>query len=85
MNDMITPEHEGHFTLTRLKKFNLQVGIFFNCLLNLNKFIGYETRDLFAIKHQLTERPNYTEWDRFAQSEYDRLASEEENGEDSEL
>lgn len=51
----------------------------------MNKFIAYETRDLFAIKHQLTEFPSYTEWDRFAKAEYERLAMEEENGEDSEM
>lgn len=52
LNDMIKPEGvQGHFYLTRLKKFPNQVGIFFNCLVNLNKFIAYETRDLFAIKH----------------------------------
>ena len=44
----------------------------------------------------MTEFPNYTyiisilftffrEWDRFAKAEYERLAMEEENGEDSEM
>lgn len=61
------------------------MGIFFNCLVNLNKFIAYETRDLFAIKHQLTEFPDYTEWDRFAKGEYERLSMEEEGGDDSEM
>ncbi len=60
MNDMIKPAKEGHFPFQDLKKYNQQIGIFFNCLVNLNKFIAYETRDLFAIKHQLTEFPNYT-------------------------
>ena len=61
------------------------VGIFFNCLCNLNKFIGYETRDLFAIKHQNSENPDFTEWDQFAKNEYERLAMEEENPEDSDI
>jgi serine/threonine-protein phosphatase 2A regulatory subunit B'' len=51
----------------------------------LNKFIAYETRDLFSLKHQLTEFPDYSEWDRFAKTEYERLAMEEEQGEDSEV
>ena len=85
MNDMIRPSSEGHFTLHQLQKHHSQVGIFFNCLVNLNKFIAYETRDLFAIKHSLTEFPAYSEWDRFAKAEYERLAMEEENGEDSEV
>lgn len=82
---MIKPSKVGHFTYQELKKYSQQVGIFFNCLVNLNKFIAYETRDLFAIKHQQTEFPNYSEWDRFAKAEYERLAMEEENGEDSEM
>lgn len=40
---------------------------------------------MFAIKHQLTEFPDYSEWDRFAKSEYERLAMEEEGGDDSEM
>lgn len=51
MNDMIRPSKEGHFAFNEIKKFPGPVGIFFNCLVNLNKFIAYETRDLFAIKH----------------------------------
>jgi serine/threonine-protein phosphatase 2A regulatory subunit B'' len=33
----------------------------------------------------LTEFPDYSEWDRFAKTEYERLAMEEEQGEDSEV
>lgn len=51
----------------------------------MNKFISYEQRDSFAIKHQLTELPEYSEWDRFAKTEYERLAMEEENPEDSDV
>ena len=42
---------EGHFSMDRLKKHQSLAGVFFNCLVNLNKFIAFETRDLFAIKH----------------------------------
>lgn len=79
MNDMIVPENEVNFTFEEILKKKDMVGIFFNCLCNLNKFIAYETRDMFTIKHQLTENPDWTEWDRFAKSEYERLAMEEEN------
>ena len=56
LNDMIKPEADedgvvGHFRYDKLKQYVTLVGIFFNCLVNLNKFIAYETRDLFAIKH----------------------------------
>ena len=62
MNDMIKPTGtEAHFHLSHLQKFQGQIGVFFNCLINLNKFIAYETRDLFAIKHQHTEFPDYSQ------------------------
>jgi len=51
MNDLVKPGYEGHFGLEELKKVKTQIGIFFNCLINLNKFIAYETRDLFSLKH----------------------------------
>uniref|UniRef100_A0A7S3CIH8 EF-hand domain-containing protein n=1 Tax=Strombidium rassoulzadegani TaxID=1082188 RepID=A0A7S3CIH8_9SPIT len=85
MNDLVKPSHEGHFSFEELRAVKQNVGIFFNCLVNLNKFIAYETRDLFQLKHQLTEFPDYSEWDRFAKAEYERLAMEEEQGEDSEV
>jgi hypothetical protein len=52
MNDVFKPKKvEGHFAIELLRNYSVQVGVFFNCLVNLNKFIAYETRDLFAIKH----------------------------------
>jgi serine/threonine-protein phosphatase 2A regulatory subunit B'' len=85
MNDMLTPIHEVNFTIAELWDRRNNVGIFFNCLCNLNKFIAYETRDLFALKHQSNELPDYSEWDLFAKGEYERLAMEEENPEDSDV
>ncbi len=35
-------------------------GVFFNSLVNLNKFIDYEQRDIFAIKHEVAENPGFT-------------------------
>ena len=60
MNDLVRPGHEGHFHYEEIKRSKQNVGIFFNCLVNLNKFIAYETRDLFSLKHQLTEFPDYS-------------------------
>lgn len=85
MNDMIVPGNEVNFTFEEIYHKREMVGIFFNCLCNLNKFIAYETRDLFSIKHQVNENPEFTEWDWFAKQEYERLAMEEENPEDSDV
>ncbi len=67
--------------MENLKAHRHVAGVFFNALTNLNKFVAYEQRDPFMIKNELTENPDFTEWDRFAQHEYVRLALEEENAE----
>lgn len=59
MNDLVKPSYEGHFKYEEIRRISSAVGIFFNCLVNLNKFIAYETRDLFQLKHQITEFPDY--------------------------
>lgn len=51
MNDLVKPNHEGHFSLQEMRRVMQSIGIFFNCLVNLNKFINYETRDLFQLKN----------------------------------
>ena len=60
MNDLVKPSYEGHFTFEEIRKVKATVGIFFNCLVNLNKFIAYETRDLFSLKNELTNFPDYS-------------------------
>uniref|UniRef100_A0A061RTI5 Protein phosphatase 2 (Formerly 2A), regulatory subunit B n=1 Tax=Tetraselmis sp. GSL018 TaxID=582737 RepID=A0A061RTI5_9CHLO len=81
MTDMISPAKEGMFTLRDLKKMHKTSGTLFNILFNLNKFIAFETRDPFLARQE-REDPTLTEWDRFARTEYVRLAMEEE-GEES--
>ena len=52
-------------------------GIVFDALFNLDKFIQFEQRDPFA-ERQKRDDPFDCDWDRFAYSEYNRLAQEEE-------
>jgi len=82
LNDAYTPEKEGNFTLADIKRKREFASVFFNSLLNLNKFIDFEQRDVFAVKHEIAENPGFSDWDRFATNEYMRLAYEEENRED---
>ena len=82
---MLNPANENQVFIEDFKRQKAISGVFFNCLLNLNKFIAYEQRDPFSIKHELSENPDFTDWDRFALNEYVRLAMEEENGENSEV
>ncbi|XP_050206815.1 serine/threonine protein phosphatase 2A regulatory subunit B''alpha isoform X2 [Mercurialis annua] len=78
--DMIAPESEDCITLQDLKGSKLS-GNVFNILFNLNKFMAFESRDLFLIRQE-REDPSLTEWDRFAHREYIRLSMEEEDVED---
>jgi len=85
ITDMVFPATPNQFTVSDLKGKKAASAIFFNSLLNLNKFIAYEQRDPFTLKHELSENPDFTDWDRFALSEYIRRAMEEENQEQSEV
>ena len=85
MSDMLHPEVEFQFTMKHFLQQKSISGVFFNALLNLNKFIAYEQRDPFSIKKEINENPDYTEWDRFALMEYVRLAMEEENADNNEV
>jgi len=82
---MLNPQTENQFVLEDFLRQKSISGVFFNCLVNLNKFINYEQRDPFSIKHEQNENPDFSEWDRFALAEYVRLAMEEENAENSEV
>lgn len=85
ITDMVMPATANQFCVSDLRNKKAASAIFFNSLLNLNKFIAYEQRDPFTLKHELSENPDFSDWDRFAFSEYIRLAMEEENQEQSEV
>ncbi|EWS74498.1 EF hand protein (macronuclear) [Tetrahymena thermophila SB210] len=85
MVDLLKPEDDIKFYFKHFKAKQNVCGIFFNFMTNLNKLVQYEQRDPFQLKHELNEHPDYTEWDRFAQNEYQRLAMEEENQENGEV
>ncbi|OMJ92953.1 hypothetical protein SteCoe_4171 [Stentor coeruleus] len=85
MADMLCPIKENQFILKDFIAKQQISGIFFNALLNLNKFIAYEQRDPFNTKKELSDNPDFSDWDRFALTEYVRLAMEEENAGDNEV
>lgn len=85
LSDMIKPQKESHFTLQSLLENPHNATIFFNSLLNLNKFLNYEQRDLFNSKNEGERYQGYSEWDKFADSEYRRLTAEDsDDGENAE-
>lgn len=52
-------------------------GVLFSAMFNLSKFQLFEGRDAVTVKQELNMQ-GITQWDRYAQAEYARLASEEE-------
>jgi len=78
MSDMIKPENELTFTKADFKKQKDLASVFFNSLVNLNKFIAFEQRDPFQFKNEINETPGYSEWDRFARVEYARLSEDQD-------
>eukprot|EP01017_Pseudomicrothorax_dubius_P007160 TRINITY_DN12175_c0_g2_i1.p1 TRINITY_DN12175_c0_g2~~TRINITY_DN12175_c0_g2_i1.p1 ORF type:complete len:535 (-),score=141.47 TRINITY_DN12175_c0_g2_i1:61-1665(-) len=79
MSDIFKPEKEIMFRVEHFRRQRTLAPIFFNIFTNLNKFVAYEQRDPFMLKNEATEFPDYSDWDKFAQNEYSRLAMEEEN------
>ncbi|WIA36470.1 hypothetical protein OEZ86_007771 [Tetradesmus obliquus] len=80
LHDMLQPAREGCYTLADVRRTRPQSSLLFNTLFNLHKFMAYENRDPFALRaEQLGEEGQVlSDWDRFARSEYLRLAVEEE-------
>ena len=79
MQDMLNPEDPSFFAMRDLKKSRALAGTLFNVLFNLNKFVAFETRDPFTVRQEREEAASgATEWERFARTEYLRLAVEEE-------
>lgn len=76
LHDLIQPKTEGWFTLKDFLARRESSGVLFNILFNLHKFLAFEHRDPFLIRAE--QESNQSEWDRFAQQEYDILAAEEE-------
>ena len=78
--DLLQPKEDGKFRLSDfLHKSRIRLtGVFFSVLFNLQKFTLFEQRDPVVVKQELNEQ-GITQWDRFAQFEYMKLAEEEEN------
>ncbi|KAL4422182.1 hypothetical protein ABPG77_006423 [Micractinium sp. CCAP 211/92] len=81
MQDMINPSDPRFFTLHDLKRARALSGTLFNVLFNLSKFMAYETRDPFVSRQERED--GLTDWDRFARTEYLRLAMEEDADNDA--
>jgi serine/threonine-protein phosphatase 2A regulatory subunit B'' len=82
VNDMISPTVEGCFTMLDFKRRRKFAGTFFSIFLSLNKFLAFEHRDPFQQKQEQVQTPGMSDWDRWCQREYLRLAMEE--GEEAE-
>lgn len=82
MLDMVSPADTNKITLNDLLRPDKRMisGVLFDVLFNLHKFMRFESRDPFQEKIR-REDVFHTDWDRFANAEYNRLAQEEEEEE----
>jgi len=76
LHDMIKPEKEFQYTIKSFLENRQHAAYFFNNLLNLNKLLLDNHKDPFA-KNEIDRNPEYSEWDKFAYYEYQRLTEEE--------
>lgn len=85
MLDMVKPKTPGCVTLSDLKNCKLAY-IFFNTFFNLDKYLEYEQRDPFAAARDLQDGDvnERSDWERYAQEEYDLLVAEEGANEQTE-
>lgn len=85
MLDMVKPKVEGCIKLSDLKNCKL-AHIFFNTFFNLDKYLEYEQRDPFATARDMQDSDGNqpTDWERYAQEEYDLLVAEEGANEQTE-
>eukprot|EP00300_Choanocystis_sp_HF-7_P041598 c8379_g1_i1.p1 GENE.c8379_g1_i1~~c8379_g1_i1.p1 ORF type:complete len:311 (-),score=80.63 c8379_g1_i1:144-1076(-) len=76
MHDMIEPRVPSHFTLADLKRCRMG-GNLFSVISNINKFLYFEQADpLIGYDDRLAQ--GITDWDRFADAEYGRLAVDDD-------
>lgn len=85
MLDMVKPKSPGCISLRDLKNCKLAY-IFFNTFFNLDKYLEFEQRDPFAAVRDLQDSDSNerSDWERYAQEEYDLLVAEEGANEQTE-
>lgn len=81
--DMLKPDEGCKFTLKHFLDCPYYASVFFNSLLNLTKLIAYEERDPYIAREDKEKYINYTDWDKFALNEYQRLAVDESDEDDA--
>ena len=80
--DNIKPEKEFQFTLKNFLDNKQYASVFFNNLLNLNKFLANEQKDPFS-RNEVDRNPEYTDWDKFAFYEYQKFTAEDEDNQEA--
>ncbi len=79
--DNIKPDQDHQFSLQNFLSNKVYASVFFNNILNLNKFLSNEQRDPFS-RSDIDKNPEYSDWDKFAFYEYQRLTAEDSEEQD---
>jgi len=83
LSDMLKPDPGYKFYLKHFLNNKQYASAFFNSLLNLTKLIAYEERDLFLVRSEQEKFFDYSDWDKFALNEYQRLSADDSEEEDA--
>lgn len=83
LSDMLKPDPGFKFRLEHFLKAKQYASVFFNSLLNLTKLIAYEERDLFLVRADQEKFSDFSDWDKFALNEYQRLAVDDSDDEEA--
>lgn len=84
--DMINPREPDKITLQDLKRSKM-TPIFLNTLVNVDKYLEYEQRDVVATatSKEENELVSMSDWDKYAAEQYDILLAEEEYGQENDF
>jgi len=77
LNDIVNPKQYGHFRLRDLVRSKM-AWLFFNIIVDVQKFASYEQRDPYYISERRMA-PELSDWDCFVASEYKRYIEDDEN------
>jgi hypothetical protein len=77
--DMIRPEKDYQWTIKDFTNNKHFAPIFFNSLVNIQKFLIHEMRDPYFSRSSDVEKNNeLSDWDKFVHSQYTKLTEDDE-------
>lgn len=74
--DLVNPKIANRISLSDLKRSKMAT-IFFDTFINLEKYLEHESREFVSTRDTIQDGVYISDWDRYAQEEYESLVIEE--------